>query len=176
MTDSTRTLKVGSALLAVVIAGLIAGFILVNRGNGTATKNGSPTATPEDPKTQVEQAYLGFWDAWTVANRTLDPAPLNNVMTGNALTAAVDLVETQKRKDQPVRIEVAHNYSVTLVDANTASVDDRFVDHSVRLDAKTGQPVEKDPNKTVHNTYTMKKVNGQWRVAEIIGFRPSPSP
>jgi hypothetical protein len=175
MAERARTLKVGGALLALVVVGLVVGFVLAARDNSPSPDStASPTAT--DTKAQVEQAYLRFWDVWTEVNRSLDPAKLDQVMTGNALTAARDLIERQKSKNQPVRIQVEHDYRTVITSADTASIEDNFIDHSVRLDPNTGEPVEKDPNKRVRNSYTMKKVNGTWKVAEIIGFRSSPSP
>jgi hypothetical protein len=177
MTERARVLKVGGGLLGLLVLVLVIGFVLFNRGDGKPLPQASsPSPTPTDVHAQVEAGYLAFWDSWKVANDKLDPAPLDQTMTGSALAAARELIQKQQQKNQPVRVEVAHKYAITLLDTQTASLDDQFIDHSVRLDPNTRQPVEKDPNHKVHNTYTLRKVDGQWKVAEIIGFRPSPSP
>ena len=177
MTERARVLKVGGGLLGLLVVVLVLGFVLLNRDGQTTPRTSiSPSPTPTDVHAQVEAAYLAFWDSWKVANDKLDPSPLDQTMTGSALTAARRLIDQQRQKNQPVRIDVTHHYTITLTSALTASVDDQFIDHSVRLDPNTRQPVEQDPNHKVHNTYTLRKVDGQWKVAEIIGFRPSPSP
>lgn len=120
---------------------------------------------------QVEQAYLRYWDVYTEANRNLDTSRLAEVLTGDALRDVRDQIEEQKAKNQPVRIRVEHDYHVILVDASTATVEDTYVNHSQRLDPKTGQTVDPDPNQRVRRTYTLKKVNGTWKVSFVVGFK-----
>jgi hypothetical protein len=170
MTERARTLKIGGALLAVVLIGLVLGFILLGN-NDSGSPNPSPTATSTDVKTQVERAYLHYWDVYTEANLKLDTSRLGEVLTGEALTNVRDQIEEQKSKNQPVRIRVEHKYSIVLVDDATATVDDTYVNHSQRLDPRTGEPVEKDPNQPVRRTYTLKKVDGSWKVSFIVGFK-----
>lgn len=169
MAERARTLKVGGILLAIVVAGLIVGFLLVGR-NGTSPGPGGSTSPTADVKAQVETAYLRAWDVWADALRRLDASGLPEAMTGDALRAVTQQVDDARRKNEPIRIEVEHKYSITLVDAVTASVDDNYINHSVRLDPKTGQATEPVPNKRVHKSFTMKLVNGTWRLAQIIGF------
>lgn len=169
MTERARVLKVGGSLLGLLVVGLIVGFVLLG-GNGSPTSNGSPSPTPTDVKAQVEVAYLRAWDVWDDAMRTLDPSRLSTAMTGRALQAVTDQVEEARRKNEPVSIEAEHNYRIDIVDEATASVDDNYINHSVRLDPETGQPKESPPSKRVHKSFTMKLVDGTWKLAEIIGF------
>ncbi|MGH2728816.1 MAG: IMS domain-containing protein [Actinomycetota bacterium] len=176
MTERARTLRVGGILLALVVAGLVLGFVLVNRGNGTAPKQTSSPA-PTDPKAQVEQAYLRYWDVYADALLRLDTAKLGDVLTGEALANVRSQVEQQRTKNEPVRVRVEHNYRIVIMDATTSSVDDTYVNHAVRIDPQTKQPTEADPNESVRRTYTLKKVDGVWKVSNIIGYRSgSPSP
>lgn len=176
MTERARILKAGGILLGLVIAGLIVGFVLVNRGNGNSPgPNPSPTST--DPKAQVEQAYLRYWDVYADALLRLETSKLEQVLTGDALENVRDQVKQQRSKNEPVRVRVEHKYTVILTGEETASVEDTYVNHTVRIDPQTQEPKERDPNERVRRTYTMKKVDGVWKVANIIGFRPaSPSP
>lgn len=168
MTERARTLKVGGILLGLLTLGLIAGFVLVNRGDTKPRNGASPTPSSTDIKATVEQAYLHGWDVWADALLKLDTSHLSDALSGDALTKVTTQVEEQRRKNQPVRIRVEHNYIIALINSTAASVDDRYINHSVRLDPKTQQPIEKDPNQRVHRSFTLRLVNGIWKIAEII--------
>ncbi len=170
MSERARTLKVGGILLALAVAGLVLGFSCTSR-NGSPDSSGSPSPSSTDPKAQVEQAYLNHWDVYAEALRNLDTSKLSEVLTASALTTVTSQVEEQRRMNQPVLIRVEHNYTITLTSDSTASVDDNYINHSVRLDPKTGQPIEKDPNQRIHKSYTLKRVNGIWKVSDIIAYK-----
>ncbi|MGH9201411.1 MAG: nuclear transport factor 2 family protein, partial [Vicinamibacterales bacterium] len=135
--------------------------------------NSSPSPTPTDVRAQVEQAYLHYWDVYAEAMRSLDSSRLGEVVAEDALENHRSQVGEQKQKNQPVRISVEHDYRITIVNDSSASVEDNYVNHSVRLDPQTKEPVEEDPNKRVRRTYTLKKVDGTWRVTLVVGFRDS---
>lgn len=170
MTERARVLKVGGVLLGLLVIGLVVGFVLAARDGGPSP-NSSPSATPTDLRVQVEQAYLRYWDVYAEANLNLDTSRLAEVLTDDALKDVRDQIEEQKAKNQPVRIRVEHDYHVILVDPSTATVEDTYVNHSQRLDPKTGQPVDPDPNQRVRRTYTLKKVSGTWKVSFVVGFK-----
>jgi hypothetical protein len=172
MSERARVLKVGAALLALLAAGLVVGF-LVLRGNNdspmpSASATGTPTPTSTDVRAQVEQAYLHAWDVWAEALLELDPSRLPEVLTGRALQAVQQRLEEQREKNQPVRLRAEHNYRILIIDQTTASVDDRYVNHSVRLDPDTLEPIAEDPNQRLRTSFTMRLVDGTWKIAEII--------
>jgi hypothetical protein len=176
MSERARTLKVGGSLLAILVLGLGLGFAC-SKSNRSPGANGSPSPTPTDPKVAVERGYLHAWDVWADALLRLDPSKLSEAMTGNALARVTSQVETQRHKDQPVRIRAEHDYRIVMVDAATFSVDDNYINHSVRLDPKTMQPIEKNPNQHVHESFTMRLVSGIWKLADVIEYKSSsPSP
>lgn len=176
MTDRARVLKVGGALLGLLIAGLVVGFLLTARDK-SPSPNSSPTPATGDTRTQIEQAYLRYWDVYADALISLDTSSLNEVLTGDALENVRRQVADQRSKNEPVRVRVEHDYRILIVDQATASVEDTYINHTVRVDPQTKQPTEPDPNDRVRRTYTMKKVDGVWKVSNIIGFRSgSPSP
>lgn len=170
MAERARTLKVGGALLALVVVGLVVGFLLAARDNSPSP---NPTASPTstDPKVQVEQAYLRHWDVYAEALLKLETSRLPEVLAGNALTTVTQQVEEQRTNRQPVRIRVEHDYQIVITNDTTASIEDNYINHSVRLDPNTMEPIEKDPNQKVRKSYTLKKVNGSWKVTEIIAYR-----
>jgi hypothetical protein len=175
MSPRGRTLTVGGVLLTVLVAGLFVGFLVLGNGGDSSgstatTPPVTPSSTPSDPRAQVEQAYLRAWDAWADALLKLDASGLHEAFTGHALQLITAQVAEQKRKSQPVRIRAEHNYTITLIDAQTASVDDRYTNHNVRLDPNL-QPIEPDPDNPEHRSFTLKLVDGTWKIARIIEYR-----
>lgn len=171
MENRSRSLLVGGVMAAVILVGLAVGFVLLRSSDSSPKPSETPTPVATDERVQVEQAYLLFWDRWAQSNLQLNPALLDEVATGEALRGLVEQIEEQRAKNQPVRISVEHNYDILITDENTASVDDRYVNHSQRLDPSTKQPIESDPNAMVRKSHTLKKVDGRWKVAEIIEYR-----
>lgn len=170
MAERSRVLAVGGILLGVIVLGLVIGFVLLG-GDDKPGANSTPSPTPTDQRAQVEQAYLHAWDVWADALLRLDSSRLPEVLTGNALEKITTQVEQQKRKNEPVRVRVEHNYKITLADVSHASVDDNYINHNVRLDSQTMEPKEKDPNQRVRLTFTMELVGGVWKISEIVGFK-----
>lgn len=181
MSERTRTLRNGGLILALLVAGLVAGFLVLQGDADTpssptetpvtaATPTVPATETPADPRAQVEQAYLHAWDVWAEGLLELDPSRLPEVFSGRALSVIQRRLEQQRRDDQPVRLRATHDYRIEMIDATTASVDDRYVNHSVRLDPETLEPIEKDPKQKLHTSFTLRLVDGTWKIAEIIEY------
>ena len=176
MSTRSRTLSVGGGLLAVVVAVLLVGFIAFGddgESSGTTPTTPPPTtsSTPADPRAQVEQAYLDAWDVWADALLELDDSKLSESFSGRALQLITDQVEAQQQEDEAVRVRAEHDYTVTILNATTASVDDRYVNHNVRLDPETLEPVEPDPNRQEHRSFTLRLVDGIWKIARIIEYQ-----
>ena len=117
MSTRGRTLAVGGVLLTVLVAGLLVGFLaLGNDDPSSGTTETTPpvttSATPSDPRAQVEQAYLHAWDVWADALTSLDTSRLSEAFTGRALNVVTSQVEEQKRQNEPVRISAEHNYTI----------------------------------------------------------------
>lgn len=170
-TETRRALLVGGVIAALLVAALIVGFVVLRGPDVTPNSSNSPSPQPTEAHAQVEQAYLKFWEVWAEANEKLDASRLDDVATGEALEALTEAVEAQRASNQPVRIRVEHNYQIAITDEATASVDDRYINHSQRLDPTTMEPIEPDPNAQVRKSHTLKKVGGRWKVAEIIEYR-----
>lgn len=171
-----RTLLAGAALLLVIVAPLGIGLAVTNSRGGSSARDTepdcrNPCSSPQDPRADVEQAYLRFWDAWIEANENLDTKKLAEVLTGRALTEAEALIAEARAANDPVRVRVTHAYEVRLINPETASVEDTFVDRSVRLNPSSGLETGPPQDKTIRNSYTLTKVEGKWKVAEIIGYR-----
>jgi hypothetical protein len=170
-----RTLAVGGVFLAVLAGGLLVGFLALGDNDGSSgstrtTPPGSPSATPTDARAQVEQAYLSAWEVWADALLQLDASRLPDTFTGRALDLITSQVEEQSQSNEPVQIQAEHNYTITILDAQTASVDDRYINHNVRLDPDTLEPIEEDPNRREHRSFTLKLVDGTWKIERIIEY------
>ncbi len=176
MTSRGRTLAVGGVLLAVVAAGLLVGFLALgdndeSSGTPPTTPPVSPSGTPTDARAQVEQAYLDAWDVWADALLQLDASRLPEVFTGRALEVVTTQVKEQRRKNEPVQVRAEHNYRIMILDAQTASVEDRYINHNVRLDPETLEAVEPDEETRVRRSFTLKLVGSTWKIAEIIEYQ-----
>jgi len=174
MSPRSRTLTVGGVLLAALVAGLLVGFLALGNDDPssgtTTTPQVTTSATPSDPRAQVEQAYLHAWDVWADALLQLDASRLPEAFTGRALELITGQVEEQSQSNEPVQIRAEHNYTITILDAQTASVDDRYINHNVRLDPDTLEPIEEDPNRREHRSFTLKLVDGIWKIERIIEY------
>jgi hypothetical protein len=172
-------LKIGGGLFALVVVGLLVGFLTLRGDDGAPTSSPSATQSPRPSPTstnvqaQVEQAYLDAWDVWEESLLDLDPSGLDSVLTGQALEVITGQVDAQRRKNQPVRISVEHDYRIVVIDPTTASIEDRYINHNVRLDPDTLEPVEDDPNHRERTSFTMRLVDGIWKIAEIIEYKSS---
>ena len=176
MTTRGRTLAVGGVLLAVVAGGLLVGFLALgddgqSSGATETTPPTSPSETPTDVRAQVEQAYLDHWEVYADALLTLDGSRLSDVLAGAALREVGKQVEDLIEANQPARVRIEHRYRITIIDATTATVEDRYINHTVRLDPETMEPIEDDPNQRVHKSYTLKKVDDVWKVTDIVLYQ-----
>lgn len=163
-------------LIAAHVA-VLAGAALLWAEARQKEKGEAPTGTAakgaESQRGEVEKAYLRFWDAWAEANLKLDPGLLEAVAVNPALRGLRSQIETQRRNNQPVRIEVEHDYRIVFSpDGNrevaTAQVEDRYLNHTVRVDPQSGEVIEEDPNELVQAIFVLKRIGGVWKVAEII--------
>lgn len=176
MTVDTRRLWLAAGVLFVILA---VGLLIAQVGGDgddpigitSPSASASPTDStppPSNPKQSVKDAYLRQWDVYARAVRDLDTDGLKKVFTDEALEVVLREVERRRRMGAPSRVRVKHDFAVKIVDALTAVVDDRYVNHSVMIDPVTGRPTERDPNQIVHEVYTMKKVEGVWKVSAIV--------
>ena len=178
----SRVAMVTVALVALLGAGLLVARAVGNddapgspevpsSAPSVATSGALPSPTPRPPisrKEAVREAYLRQWEVYARAVRTLRPRGLREVLTGKALAVVRREVARLARRQTPVRIRVQHDIKIVIADATTAAVDDRYINHSVTIDPSSGEPTERDPNELVHEVYTLKKVQGVWKVSAIV--------
>jgi len=173
---SKRALLAGAGLVVLLAAGLVVAQTLGgDDDNSTVVDSPTPPTTPTEasptatrPKADVRAAYLEQWDVYAEAVSTLRAERLDEVFTDEALTVVRREIRVRRRTGTPLRVRVKHDFAVKMVDATTAVVDDRYTNHSVEFDPETRKPTERDPNEIIHEVYTLKKVNGRWKVSAIV--------
>ena len=138
------------------------------------TERTTSTTEALTPEEEVEAAYLKSWDVYAKAMRDLDPSGLEASYAGEQLARTKAAVEAQAADGRPIRIEVEHDYVVELVAPGTAVVRDKYRNHSVFLDPSTGEPTEPDPDDAFFETFTLKEVEGTWKVVDILRESHSP--
>jgi hypothetical protein len=180
-TSSKRILLSGVGLALLLIAGLLIARAAGNGDNSpdaglpsTPPPTSDASPTPTSPKAEVKDAYLRQWDVYANAVRTLESAGLDEVLAGKALKVVRREILKRRQEQTPVIIRVKHDLGVKIIDATTAVVDDRYVNRTIDIDPKTGEPTKRYPADLIHELYTLKKVDGVWKVSAI--FRQSIEP
>jgi hypothetical protein len=160
-------------LLALALAGALAAC----SGGGDSTPSATLATTPTTARTtttqsveaEVEAAYLKSWDVYTDAVRTFDTSELASVYADKALELRTSEVSDLKAAGTPARVSVVHETEIQIVDASRqAVVRDSYRNHSVLLDS-TGKPTEADPDRVVSRQYLMLRIDGTWKVADVLG-------
>jgi hypothetical protein len=136
----------------------------------------APTTTAPQPTTastasaaaELLAAYLRSWDVYADALRRLDATKLPTAFAGDALRVAQREVVDHKAQGHPSLVRIDHHPKVLLVNATDGLVQDNYQNHSVLLDPKTGTPIEKDPNETIYQRQSLKRIGGAWKVVEVI--------
>jgi hypothetical protein len=113
-------------------------------------------------------AYDRSWAVYADALRRLDPTQLPSAFAGNALKLAQQEVAEHKAKRQPSLVRVTHRARVLLVTATDGVVQDNYTNHSVLLDPASGKPTEPDPNEVIYQRQSLKRIQGVWKVVEVI--------
>lgn len=132
----------------------------------------STTTTAYDPAAvegQVEAAYLRSWDVYAdaVYNLELDEAALAEVYAEDALSTQVSEIRRRIQDNTPSLVRVDHSYTISLSGTASANVIDQFVNHQVRVDPATKQPIEPDPNERSLLNFRMALIGGSWKVVFI---------
>lgn len=173
-------------VLALAASALVSGSPRSGGGPGPkATQSQGPSPTPpassapsatasptlEQEREEARAALFRYFDAYAVAEKTLDPSPLAAVAAGQVLAYAQSSVEHDRSIDQPWALRADDTITSIVVAPGLggpnlgAQVIESYVDHSVRLDPRTLQPIEPDPHQAGKKSYTLQEVApGQWKV------------
>lgn len=132
----------------------------------------STTTTAFDPTSvegQVEAAYLKSWDVYAdaVYNLELDETALALVCGDPYLTTVRDEIERRIADGAAALVSVEHNYTIQLDGSDLAYLVDEYRNHQRLIDPVSKKPIEDDPNETLVDLVTLRRVDGVWRVHQL---------
>jgi hypothetical protein len=143
------------------------------RAAPTTTGIAAPATTTVVPTTAGAEAallaaYNHSWEVYADALRRLDASRLPSAFAGNALRVARQEVAEHIAKRHPSLVRVEHRPRVLHLTSTDGVIQDNYRNHSVLLDPATGQPIEPDPNEVVYQRQSLKRIDGAWKVVEVI--------
>ena len=127
-------------------------------------------APPPSILDEVRDAYDRSWDVYAAAVGRGDGSRLGEAFAGPALVLKRQEVARLRAAGAAIRVRVRHHLDVALVDAETAVVTDVLENHMVRVDARTRQPVEADPDDRLTRASTLRMEGGTWKVTEAVAL------
>lgn len=132
----------------------------------------STTTTAFDPASvegQVEAAYLKSWDVYAdaVYNLKLDEPALSEVYGEPYLTTLRSEIERRISEGDAALVAVEHNYTIQLDGPDLAYLVDEYRNHQRLIDPVSKEPVEVDPDETLVDLVTLRRVDGTWRVHQL---------
>ena len=134
----------------------------------STTRAPSRTSTTLSAKAELLAAYNRSWDIYADALRRLDTSELSTAFASHALRLARQEVAEHKAQGKASLVRVTHRARVLLVTATDGVVQDNYTNHSVLIDPVTGVPLEPDPNEVVYQRQSLRRINGSWKVVEVI--------
>lgn len=176
MPDTKRMALVVAGLIVALSAGLfVARWLGRNDGSAADSMTTAPapspthesTPKPLGPKAQVRRAYLRYWRIYIEALKTLRANELDEVFTGRALQVVRHDMRERREKGIYVRRRVEHDMGIKIIDAVTAVVDDRYLNRAADIDPQTGEVIKRFAVERIHDVFTMRKVEGKWKVSAI---------
>ncbi len=173
MPPRARFVLAATPAFVLVVAVLLAGCDRPSApsSGGAAAPSRRAPAEPTTSRSAADEllaAYDRSWQVYADALRRLDPSRLPSAFAGDALRVARDEVAEHKEKRHPSLVRVEHHPRVLRVTGTDAVVEDNYTNHSVLLDPATGRPVEPDLNEVVYQHQSLKRINGVWKVIEVI--------
>jgi hypothetical protein len=126
-----------------------------------------PTVSPE-LAAEVSSAYQQYWQVRAEALYELDDSRLQEVMAGDHLAAAEDLIRQLRSEGRAIRTDVTHKYVVLEATQNRAQIADEYTDDSIYVDMTSRQNLTEPVGALVKEQYQMDKIEGSWRVVSLV--------
>lgn len=147
------------------------------RGSTVVLVPASPTAQrvavvdPLDPRSplipELVTAYLHYWDVRAEAFRTLDPTRLPEVLAEPELGLDQARISRLQALDRAVQLRGDHSISIVRLTPDTAVLVDQFANRSIAIDPATGQEVPGLAPALQKLVFTLRKIDGTWKVVEV---------
>ena len=153
-----------------VIAAVLLTAALAACSSGSEAKGPSASVTVTTLSAierEVEAAYLKSWDVYADAALSLTTAGLEQSYAEPQLQRTRSDIEDRIQTKRTARFRVDHDYSIDIVGDDLARVHDRYRNHSVLVDPVTHEPTEPDPNTVITDVFTLRRIEGTWKVTNI---------
>jgi len=129
---------------------------------------------PADLAAAIVQGYSDYWTVRVKALREPDPTnpDLDTVMAGTELSRAEQLLSGYQQQGTAYRSDVKHQIWITQAGPNTATIVDRYVATSIRVDPTSLEPVNPVAEPNVENlatTFLLQSIGGTWKVIDQRG-------
>lgn len=162
------------AMIAAAFLALVAGTCQSDDDDADDTSPTTDrTTTTVAPEAQVEAAYLAYRDMVTRLLQAPDPADpeIGERTTDRNEEFLVDRLRTLLEQDQELRFGPQHTYEVVSVsiEGDEATVRDCTVDDAQTVSATSGAVVSEGTTTELLEA-TLRRSDGQWRVATIDGL------
>jgi len=170
-----REMRAAAAAVGIACAAALAAC-----GSGTATPTATldptTTATATTPTAsatpsrdaiiaEVSQAYLAYWDAYAAAVLHLDVTRVERFAAGAELASIREEIEKLRADGVALRVVVKHDFNVIDLTGTSALVEDRIVDNTFYVDAKTlDPPTGAGSGDTYRDLVRLERLDGRWTV------------
>jgi hypothetical protein len=114
------------------------------QASATSVPTAEPTAMPTVPPdlaADVSQAYLQYFQVSSDALRSLNPAGLDSVATGDELQFLLNEIQQDRAAGRALDTSVQHSFVVVSAGGDQAEVADDYRDSSIFVDPSTGVPL-----------------------------------
>jgi hypothetical protein len=125
------------------------------------------TVSPE-LATEIGDAYETYWQVRAKALYDLDPSSLSEVMAGDHLAAAEELIAQLRTEGRAIQTDVTHNYAIIRATSDEAEIADEYTDESIYVDINSHQSLTQPLAVLVKEQYQMNKIDGTWRVVSLV--------
>jgi hypothetical protein len=127
----------------------------------------TPTVSPEAAK-EIGDAYQTYWQVRAEALYELDTTHLPEVMAGEHLADAEDLIAQLRNEGRAIQTKVTHKYVVFQATDDTAKIADQYVDNSVYVDPTSHAELSQPQGGTVFEQYDLEKIDETWKVVSLV--------
>jgi hypothetical protein len=129
---------------------------------------------PADQAAAIVQGYSNYWTVRVNALRDPDPAnpDLESVMVGTELSRAQQLLSGYQQQGTAYESDVKHQIWITQASPDVATIVDRYVATSVKVQPTSLEPVTPGsaPNvERLTTTFSLQNIGGTWKVVDQRG-------
>jgi hypothetical protein len=133
----------------------------------TEVPTARPTIVPELAD-EIDNAYQVYWQVRAEALLELDTSRLDEVMAGDHLAAAEELISQLRSEGRAIQTDVTHSYVILTATPGEAVIADEYTDDSYYVEIDSHQSLTQPIGSTVKEQYRMNKVDETWKVVSLV--------